>query len=133
MPTRRRRTRRAAHPLPVGFLDDSCGAPCHDTVIDPDPIPGALPTCFTAFVACGSAMESSRPSPPEVPAARYGGVWAGQLLWGKLTHARVLGVLNNLPMPERMPSAVTLPAAPSTLTGRCTPHRGTAPPRSGLC
>ena len=25
----------------------------------------------------------------------YGGAWAGQLRWGKLTHARVLGVLKN--------------------------------------
>ena len=25
----------------------------------------------------------------------FGGVWAGQLRWGRLTHARVLGVLNN--------------------------------------
>jgi excisionase family DNA binding protein len=29
------------------------------------------------------------------PLRAYGGVWAGQLRWGKLTHARVLGVLKN--------------------------------------
>jgi hypothetical protein len=29
------------------------------------------------------------------PLRAYGGVWAGQLRWGRLTHARVLGVLNN--------------------------------------
>ena len=29
------------------------------------------------------------------PLRAYGGVWAGQLRWGRLTHARVLEVLNN--------------------------------------
>ncbi len=29
------------------------------------------------------------------PLRAYGGVWAGQLRWGRLTHARVLGVLSN--------------------------------------
>jgi hypothetical protein len=29
------------------------------------------------------------------PLRAYGGAWAGQLRWGKLTHARVLGVLKN--------------------------------------
>ena len=29
------------------------------------------------------------------PLRAYGGAWAGQLRWGKLTHARVLGILKN--------------------------------------
>jgi len=29
------------------------------------------------------------------PLRAYGGVWAGQLRWGRLTHARVLGILKN--------------------------------------
>jgi hypothetical protein len=29
------------------------------------------------------------------PLRAYGGVWAGQLRWGRLSHARVLGVLKN--------------------------------------
>ena len=29
------------------------------------------------------------------PLRAYGGAWAGQLRWGRLTHARVLGILKN--------------------------------------
>src|SRR4029434_54319 len=29
------------------------------------------------------------------PRRAYGGVWAGELRWGRLTHSRVLGVLSN--------------------------------------
>src|SRR6266536_2035792 len=51
---------------------------------------------FAAFAACGSAygvvaaFEGRR-----FPLRAYGGAWAGQLRWGKLTHGRVLGILKN--------------------------------------
>ena len=122
-------------PLPVGFVYDEHGEPGHDTVIDPDAeVQAAIADVFTAFVACGSAYGVVTAfADRKFPLRAYGGVWAGQLRWGKLTHARVLGVLKNPATPERMPSAVTLPAAPSTRTGRCTPPSWNGPALSGLC
>jgi len=84
-------------PLPVGFLYDSCGEPGHDTVIDPDAeVQAAIADVFTAFAACGSAYGVVTAfADRKFPLRAYGGAWAGQLRWGKLTHARVLGVLKN--------------------------------------
>jgi DNA invertase Pin-like site-specific DNA recombinase len=84
-------------PLPVGFRYDSCGEPGHDTVIDPDAeVQAAIADVFTAFAACGSAYGVVTAfAGRKFPLRAYGGVWAGQLRWGKLTHARVLGVLKN--------------------------------------
>jgi hypothetical protein len=84
-------------PLPVGFLYDSCGEPGHDTVIDPDAeVQAAIADVFTAFAACGSAYGVVTAfAGRRFPLRAYGGAWADQLRWGKLTHARVLGVLKN--------------------------------------
>ena len=66
-------------------------------VIDPDAeVQAAIRDLFAAFAACGSAYGvvaafASR----RFPLRAYGGAWAGQLRWGRLTHARVLGVLKN--------------------------------------
>ncbi len=80
-------------PLPVGYLHDEQGA----VVIDPDAeVAAAIRDLFAAFAACGSAygvvaaFDGRR-----FPLRAYGGVWAGQLRWGRLSHARVLGVLKN--------------------------------------
>ena len=80
-------------PLPVGYVHDDAG----DIVIDPDAeVQAAIRDVFAAFAACGSAygvvtaFEERR-----FPLRAYGGAWAGQLRWGRLTHARVLGVLKN--------------------------------------
>ena len=80
-------------PLPVGYVYDDEGA----TVIDPDAeVAAAVADVFAAFSATGSAygvvgvFQDRR-----FPLRAYGGAWAGQLRWGRLTHARVLGVLTN--------------------------------------
>ena len=80
-------------PLPVGLVHDDAG----DIVIDPDAgVQAAIRDVFAAFTACGSAygvVAAFRER--RFPLRAYGGAWAGQLRWGKLTHARVLGVLKN--------------------------------------
>ena len=80
-------------PLPVGYLHDENGA----VVIDPDAeVQAAINDLFAAFAACGSAYGVVAAfTDRRFPLRAYGGAWAGQLRWGKLTHARVLGVLRN--------------------------------------
>ena len=80
-------------PRPAGFIHDEAG----DIVIDPDAeVQAAIADVFATFTACGpaygvvAAFKGRR-----FPLRAYGGAWAGQLRWGKLTHARVLGVLKN--------------------------------------
>jgi DNA invertase Pin-like site-specific DNA recombinase len=84
-------------PLPVGYLYDPHSEPGHDVVIDPDAeVQAAIADLFTAFDACGSAYSVVAAfADRRFPLRAYGGAWAGQLRWGKLTHARVLGVLKN--------------------------------------
>jgi len=80
-------------PLPVGYLHDDAG----EVVIDPDAeVQAAISDVFSCFASCGSAYGvvvafSGR----RFPLRAYGGAWAGELRWGALTHARVLGVLKN--------------------------------------
>ncbi|HUZ35101.1 MAG TPA: recombinase family protein [Streptosporangiaceae bacterium] len=80
-------------PLPVGLVHDEAG----DVVIDPDAeVQAAIGDVFAAFAACGSAYGVVAAfSGRKFPLRAYGGAWAGQLRWGRLTHARVLGVLKN--------------------------------------
>jgi DNA invertase Pin-like site-specific DNA recombinase len=80
-------------PLPVGFVYDDEG----NTVIDPDSeVQAAVADLFAAFRSGGSAYQVvSAFKGRRFPLRAYGGVWAGQLRWGRLTHARVLGVLSN--------------------------------------
>ena len=80
-------------PLPVGYVHDEVG----QVVIDPDAeVAGAIHDLFAAFAACGSAYGVVAAfTGRRFPLRAYGGAWAGQLRWGRLTHARVLGVLNN--------------------------------------
>jgi DNA invertase Pin-like site-specific DNA recombinase len=80
-------------PLPVGLVHDEAG----EIVIDPDAaVHAAIGDLFTAFAACGSAYGVVAAfAERRFPLRAYGGAWAGQLRWGKLTHARVLGVLKN--------------------------------------
>ncbi len=79
--------------LPVGLVHDDAG----DIVIDPDAeVQAAIRDVFAAFAACGSAYGVVAAfKDRRFPLRAYGGAWAGQLRWGKLTHARVLGVLKN--------------------------------------
>ena len=80
-------------PLPVGLVHDDAG----DIVIDPDAeVQAAIRDLFAAFTACGSAYGVVAAfAGRRFPLRAYGGAWAGQLRWGTLTHARVLGVLKN--------------------------------------
>jgi DNA invertase Pin-like site-specific DNA recombinase len=80
-------------PLPVGYVYDDEGV----TVIDPDAeVAAAVADVFAAFAATGSAYGVVAVfKDRRFPLRAYGGAWAGQLRWGRLTHARVLGVLNN--------------------------------------
>ena len=80
-------------PLPVGLLYDDEG----NTIIDPDEeVQAAIGDLFKAFVQTGSAygvvgvFKNRR-----FPRRAYGGAWAGELRWGRLTHARAVGVLSN--------------------------------------
>ena len=80
-------------PLPVGLVYDADGR----TMIDPDEeVKAAISDVFRALWQTGSAygvvgVFAGR----RFPRRAYGGAWAGELRWGKLTHARVLGVLRN--------------------------------------
>ena len=81
-------------PLPVGYVHDELG----EVVIDPDAeVQAAVGDLFAAFAAAGSAYGVVTAfNDRRFRLRAYGGAWAGQLRWGKLTHARVLGVLKNL-------------------------------------
>jgi excisionase family DNA binding protein len=80
-------------PLPVGYVYDPAG----EVVLDPDAeVAAAIRDVFAAFAACGSAYGVvSAFTGRRFPLRAYGGAWAGALRWGRLTHARVLGVLKN--------------------------------------
>ncbi|UOF89848.1 recombinase family protein [Fodinisporobacter ferrooxydans] len=82
-------------PLPVGYCHDVDG----NTVIDPDEeVQNAVRHIFTAFRATGSAygvVQFFSQNHLRFPKRAYGGVWAGKLIWGTLTHGRVLGILYN--------------------------------------
>jgi len=82
-------------PLPVGLVYDETGS----VVLDPDKeVRGALRFLFTAFREGGSAYAVVHRFAREgllFPKRVYGGVWNGNLVWGRLTHARVLGILKN--------------------------------------
>jgi excisionase family DNA binding protein len=80
-------------PLPVGYVHDEAG----EVIVDPDAeVQAAISDLFAAFAACGSAYGVVAAfTDRRFPLRAYGGAWSGQLRWGKLTHARVLGVLKN--------------------------------------
>jgi len=80
-------------PLPVGYVYDADRRP----VIDPDAeVAGAVADVFAAFDAAGSAFGVVTAfAGRRFPLRAYGGVWAGRLRWGTLTHARAVGVLKN--------------------------------------
>lgn len=82
-------------PLPVGYVYDELGR----TVLDPDAeVHGALETLFRVFRETGTAygvMRYFRQQGVHFPKRAYGGAWNGKLLWGPLSHSRVLGVLKN--------------------------------------
>jgi DNA invertase Pin-like site-specific DNA recombinase len=80
-------------PLPVGLVCDEDG----NTVIDADEeVAAAISDVFAAFTATGSAYAVAGAfTGRRFPRRAYGGVWAGQLRWGTLTHARAVQILHN--------------------------------------
>ena len=82
-------------PLPVGLCYDDEG----QTVFDADEeVRGAVGLLFDAFRQTGSAyavVHRFAEDGTKFPKRAYGGVWDGKLIWGRLCHSRVLGVLRN--------------------------------------
>jgi DNA invertase Pin-like site-specific DNA recombinase len=82
-------------PVPVGF--------CYDEqtriVMDPDEeVRAAVSLVFRLFRETGSAfgvMQRFAESGLRFPKRSYGGAWDGKIIWGRLTHSRVLGILRN--------------------------------------
>jgi DNA invertase Pin-like site-specific DNA recombinase len=80
-------------PLPVGYVYDEEGT----TVMDPDQeVQAAIRDVFAAFNATGSAYGVVGAfMDRKFPQRAYGGAWAGELRWGRLTYSRACGVLSN--------------------------------------
>jgi DNA invertase Pin-like site-specific DNA recombinase len=82
-------------PLPVGLCYDAAGS----TVLDPDAeVRGAVALVFRLFRQTGSAyavVQRFVKARLRFPKRAYGGVWDGKLVWGRLSHERVLGILRN--------------------------------------
>jgi DNA invertase Pin-like site-specific DNA recombinase len=83
------------HPLPVGFAYDDQDR----VVMDPDAeVRGAIALAFHVFLETGSAyavVQRFAQRGLRFPKRSYGGAWDGKLVWGNLTHSRVLGLLKN--------------------------------------
>ncbi len=81
-------------PLPVGFVYED-----GKIVLDPDQeVQGAVRSVFKLFEKEGTAYAVVRRFEDlglRFPRRSYGGVWDGKLVWGRLTHSRVLGILAN--------------------------------------
>jgi DNA invertase Pin-like site-specific DNA recombinase len=82
-------------PLPVGFCHDENG----HIVLDPDEeVRGAVSLVFRLFRETGSAfavVQNFAKRALRFPKRAYGGAWNGKLVWGRLTHTRVLCMLKN--------------------------------------
>jgi excisionase family DNA binding protein len=83
-------------PLPVGLVyGDEPGS----ILLDPDiEVQNAVRLVFAIFRQTGSAygvVAHFAERNLSFPRRAYGGVWNGKLIWGKLTHGRVIGVLGN--------------------------------------
>jgi DNA invertase Pin-like site-specific DNA recombinase len=83
-------------PLPVGLVfGDEPGS----VLLDPDiEVQNAVRSVFAIFRQTGSAYRAVRyflEHNLSFPRRAYGGVWNGKIIWGKLTHGRVLGLLGN--------------------------------------
>jgi DNA invertase Pin-like site-specific DNA recombinase len=82
-------------PLPVGLRFDEQSR----IIVDPDEeVRSAVALVFRLFRETGSAfavVQRFAERGLRFPKRAYGGAWAGQLIWGQLTHSRVLGILKN--------------------------------------
>jgi DNA invertase Pin-like site-specific DNA recombinase len=81
-------------PLPVGFVYDG-----DKIVLDPDQeVQGAVRAVFELFAQENSAyrvVQRFHQLGLRFPRRAYGGAWDGKLIWGRLIHSRVIGVLAN--------------------------------------
>ncbi|ANG61985.1 resolvase [Marinobacterium aestuarii] len=82
-------------PLPVGLCYDDQG----HIVLDPnEEVRGAVRLVFQLFHKTGSAyavVQRFADLALRFPKRAYGGAWDGKLVWGRLSHSRVLGLLKN--------------------------------------
>ena len=82
-------------PLPVGFSYDEQGR----ITLDPDEeVRGAVGLVFRFFRETGTAyavMQRFVKGALRFPKRAYGGAWDGKIVWGRLSHSRVLGLLKN--------------------------------------
>jgi DNA invertase Pin-like site-specific DNA recombinase len=80
--------------LPVGYVYDG-----DEIVLDPDQeVQGAVRTVFELFQREGTAyavVERFNELGLRFPRRQWGGAWDGKLIWGRLTHSRVIGMLAN--------------------------------------
>jgi len=81
-------------PVPVGFVYDA-----DKIVLDPDQeVQGAVRAVFELFEQENSAyrvVQRFHQLGLRFPRRAYGGAWDGKLIWGRLTHSPVIGVLAN--------------------------------------
>ena len=82
-------------PLPVGFCFDEEGK----NILDPDEeVRHVIRLLFEIFRQTRSAYGVVQQFTKQnilFPKRAYGGVWNGKLIFGRLTHSRVLGILKN--------------------------------------
>ncbi|HEY5817139.1 MAG TPA: recombinase family protein [Mesorhizobium sp.] len=80
--------------LPVGLVFDG-----DRIVLDPDQeVQGAVRTVFELYAREGTAyavVQRFHELGLRFPRRSYGGAWNGKLIWGRLTHSRVVGLLAN--------------------------------------
>jgi len=82
-------------PLPVGYDYDEQGRIVPDADAE---VRGAVEMVFRLFRETGSAyavVHRFTERGLRFPKRAYGGAWDGKIIWGRLSHSRVLGVLKN--------------------------------------
>ena len=82
-------------PLPVGYCYDEQGRIVPDADAE---VRGAVEMVFRLFRETGSAyavVHGFTQRGLRFPKRAYGGAWDGKIIWGRLSHSRVLGVLKN--------------------------------------
>jgi DNA invertase Pin-like site-specific DNA recombinase len=82
-------------PLPVGFCYDDQGRIVMDS---DDEVRGVVQLVFRLFQETGSAnavVQRFTQDGLRFPKRSYGGAWAGKLVWGRLSHSRILSLLKN--------------------------------------
>jgi DNA invertase Pin-like site-specific DNA recombinase len=82
-------------PVPVGYGYDEHGRIVPDA---DEEVRGAVEMVFRLFRETGSAyavVHRFTERGLRFPKRAYGGAWDGKIIWGRLSHSRVLGVLKN--------------------------------------